>query len=64
MTRIAQAKNLSKLLSDGLLAVVFLSGTDIGSINNGGRTAGDRSVFITDNLLCFDECHVAIPFEW
>lgn len=53
----AQVKDLSQFLPDCMRAVVFASGADIGSINNGCRATDNHFVFITDNLLCFDECH-------
>ena len=47
----------AKFLPDYVLTVIFASSADVNSINNSGRTTCYNSVFITDNLLCFDECH-------
>ena len=52
-----QVEDLSQFLTDSVTAVVFAPGTYINSIYDRSRTTCDFSVFITNNLLCFDERH-------
>ena len=56
-----QIENLAKFLPDVMLTVIFASGADVNCVNNCGRATCYNSVFITDNLLCFDECHGTTP---